>query len=128
MIGDSMKKDGFTLVELLAVIIVLAIIGLIAIPAVGSIINDSKEKVSKVQIKEIKESAKSWAAYNTNLLSKEETYYVSVETLINEGYISNDKVTDPNDHENNIEGCVAISYSNKYSSYQFEYGTCPEEN
>lgn len=123
-----MKTRGFTLVELLAVIIVLAIIGLIAIPAVGSIINDSKEKARKVQIKEIEENAKSWAAYNANSLSKEETYYVSVETLISEGYISNEKVTDPKDNKKNLNGCVAISYSNKYSSYQFEYGTCPEES
>ena len=39
-----MKKNAFTLIELLAVIVILAIIALIAIPIVINIINDSKEE------------------------------------------------------------------------------------
>ena len=37
-----MKKNAFTLIELLAVIVILAIIALIAVPVVLGIINDSK--------------------------------------------------------------------------------------
>ena len=37
------KKNAFTLIELLAVIVVLAIIALIATPAVLNIIEDSKK-------------------------------------------------------------------------------------
>ena len=40
-------KKGFTLVELLAVIVILAIISIIAIPVVIDIINNSKEKSNK---------------------------------------------------------------------------------
>lgn len=39
-----MKRNGFTLVELLAVIVILAIISLIAVPIVINLINDSKQK------------------------------------------------------------------------------------
>ena len=42
-----MKKRGFTLVELLAVIVILAIIALIAVPIVIHIINDSKTSSEK---------------------------------------------------------------------------------
>ena len=42
MKGDKMKK-GFTLVELLAVIVILAIISLIAVPIVTDVINNSRE-------------------------------------------------------------------------------------
>ena len=39
-----MKKNAFTLIELLAVIVILAIIALIAVPLVVNIINDSKSE------------------------------------------------------------------------------------
>ena len=42
-----MKKNAFTLVELLAVIIILSIISIIAIPVVIDIINNSKNKSEK---------------------------------------------------------------------------------
>ena len=44
------KKKGFTLVELLAVIVILAIISLIAVPIVLDIINNSKENSKKESI------------------------------------------------------------------------------
>ena len=42
-----MKKNAFTLIELLAVIVILAIIALIATPIILGIINDSKEQSTK---------------------------------------------------------------------------------
>ena len=44
-------KKGFTLVELLAVIVILAIIALIAVPIVLGIINDSKKSSEKESVK-----------------------------------------------------------------------------
>ena len=46
-----MKKNAFTLIELLAVIIILAIIALIAVPIVINIINDTKDESVKRSIK-----------------------------------------------------------------------------
>lgn len=46
-----MKKKGFTLVELLAVIVVLGIIALIGYASIGNVINSSKESSNKVTIK-----------------------------------------------------------------------------
>ena len=43
-----MRKQGFTLVELLAVIVVLGIILLIAIPKISNVIDNSKEKAFQV--------------------------------------------------------------------------------
>ena len=43
-----MKKNAFTLIELLAVIVILAIIALIATPIILGIINDSKEQTNKI--------------------------------------------------------------------------------
>ena len=46
-----MRKNAFTLIELLAVIVILAIIALIAVPIVIHIINDSKKSSEKESIK-----------------------------------------------------------------------------
>ena len=43
-----MKKNAFTLIELLAVIVILSIIALIATPIILGIINDSKEQTNKI--------------------------------------------------------------------------------
>ena len=48
--GDNMKQKGFTLVELLAVIVILAIIALITIPIVLKTINNSQKESEKQSI------------------------------------------------------------------------------
>ena len=47
-------KKGFTLVELLAVIILLGVIGLIVVPSITKTINNSKEDLYNDQIGKIK--------------------------------------------------------------------------
>lgn len=56
-----MKNKGFTLVEMIAVIVVLSIIITITIPIVVNRIESSKQKSYDVQIKEIERAAESWA-------------------------------------------------------------------
>ena len=51
-------KKGFTLVELLGVIVILGIIGLIVTPLVLGTINDSEENVNEMQVETIKRAAK----------------------------------------------------------------------
>ena len=41
------KNKGFTLVELLAVIVILALIALIATPIILNVINDAKKQAAK---------------------------------------------------------------------------------
>lgn len=45
--GDDMSKKGFTLIEVLAVIVVLAVIALITTPIVFDVIQNSKENAFK---------------------------------------------------------------------------------
>ena len=48
--SDILKRRGFTLVELLAVITILSIILLIAVPIVSGIVKDSKEKTRRQSV------------------------------------------------------------------------------
>ena len=76
-----MKKKGFTLVELLAVIAILAILVIIALPNIMSLFNEAKKNSFTNEIKEIYKTAqnqwmtdsmintaqKSYARYTTSL-------------------------------------------------------------
>ena len=66
------KKNAFTLVELLAVIVILAIILVIAVPKVMSVIEDSKKATLESTAKMISSAAEKAKVQNT-LLGKDET-------------------------------------------------------
>ncbi len=86
-----MKKQGFTLVELLAVIVILGLIALVSVPAITGIIKNSKEELSASQIETIKMAAKNWASdiKNVNKLPQEENKEVCIyfATLQDKGYL-----------------------------------------
>ena len=73
-----MKKKGFTLVELLAVIIILSLVLVIAVPSVNKYIKQSKEKAYNTQISTIIEAAQAYASTNLELLPNRENISVKV--------------------------------------------------
>ena len=111
-------NKGFTLIELLTVVLVIAILGLVTLPLIGGIINKAKEASYNEQIKFIEEQANKWSIRNANLIGNE--YYVSLDTLMNDGFIDNDKLIDPRD-DTTLKGCVKISYNATYSKYDYKY-------
>ena len=91
-----MKKNVFTLAEMLGVITILAILGLLIFPAVEKSLKDGKEDLYKVQINNIEQAARFWAA--DNIFSAPETQnesmLLTLYQLKQAGKISND-ITDP---------------------------------
>lgn len=63
-----MKKNGFTLTELLAVIAVLALLLVIAAPNVLNLLNKQEQKLSEETIKDLKDSAVSY--YSNSFFKK----------------------------------------------------------
>ena len=61
-----MKKNGFTLVELTAVLIILSVLGMIIIPIVENSINSGKNELYVAQLDSIKASLKKYAVSNIN--------------------------------------------------------------
>lgn len=82
-------KKGFTLIELMAVIIVLGIISLIAIPLVDQTMADIRNDSYETQIKAIREGARQWGASNMTLLPTTNGASISVplEELITQGFV-----------------------------------------
>ena len=61
-------KKGFTLIEIIAVIILLGTISLLIIPILTDSIKNSKQDLYDAQIKEIELAAEKWAYKNMDLL------------------------------------------------------------
>ena len=93
------KRNAFTLVELLAVIVILAIVLIIAVPGVLSIINKTKNSAYDRQIDMIKEAARNYVTTNDNQLEWQplgETVMVEItlQELQTAGYLDK-KIVDP---------------------------------
>lgn len=118
-----MKKRGFTLVELLAVIVILIVIAGITIPVINTSLEKAAQSAYDKQISLIESAAKKWGAENdTKLPDIGSTSIVTVDfsTLIEAGHLKNEKILNPITEEE-LEGCVKISYDSEYNQYVYEY-------
>lgn len=114
------NNKGFTLVELLAVIVILLAISVIAIPNITASLERNKNKMSESQKKLIASSAELYISENKNTI----TYYssfvagtccLSINTLESTGYLSSDDLKDAN-------GNVISGYIN-YINNKYEFVT-----
>lgn len=94
-----MRNKGFTLIEILAVIVLLGMISLIAVPTVRDMIKNSKQKLYNEQINLIEDGLKNWANANIFLLPEEnETIKLSLGQLKQAGYVD-PKITNPKNNK-----------------------------
>jgi prepilin-type N-terminal cleavage/methylation domain len=120
-----MKKNGFTLVELIAVLVILALIILIVTPKVLEYLNGSKEDAYTKQTKILEQTAEKWAVKNASKLSENAPYYLEIVTLSDEKFLSSSKIIDPRTNKK-MEGCIVIKYDDEYRQFEYKYNenTC----
>ena len=121
-------KKGFTLVELLVVIVILGLISLVVYPAVIGIISDMRNSAYESQTKIIVKAAKEWGFENVSKLpEKDNTCTVNIFTLTSNGYIEQENLKNPKGGL--MDGCVEISFeSNQYVyTYIDEQTLCTNE-
>lgn len=95
-----MSRKGFTLVELLGVLVILAVLALLIVPVVNKNFRESTADLEAAQIKNIKDAAKNWAADHTSSLPDTEggTVTVTVGELQKGGYLD-ENLTNPKTKE-----------------------------
>ena len=83
--SDIMQKNGFTLTEILAVVVILGMLMLIVAPNLLNSIQDKKGKVTEAQ-KQMIEDAANMYIENNNVTNE----CISFKTLIDAGYLNDD--------------------------------------
>lgn len=126
-----MNKKGFTLVELIGVIVILGVLSLIAVPTVLSSIQNSKAKAYDVSIKNIKMALQSWKNSNYQLLPIEgETIYLTIFQLKQEGYLDNNFSNPVTEEEwsNDMELTISNNNGYQYNVLENTGSTTPKYN
>lgn len=120
------EKNGFTLLELMAVIVVLALLTLIIYPPIESALIKSRNQSYEAQISEIEEGAKNWAAdHVTELPDEDNSIKVTIKTLEDGGYIAEDLI-DPR-YNKPLDKNKAVIITNVGNQYQYKFEDRSEE-
>ena len=91
-----MKKNGFTLAELIGVVIIVALIVVLALPPILGSINDNKDDLSEAALTILYTANEQYLSDNSNLYPNDDgsTYCVTINELIEKNYLSS-PVLDP---------------------------------
>ena len=125
-----MNKKGFTLAELLGVLIIIGVLALLILPTIDNSIEESKDKMYKTQIHNIEEAATNWGARNMMLLPEYENEYIIVYLWqLKVGGFIDDDVRDPRNDKlfpNDME--IKITRKNNKYVYEVVDGSGTEGN
>lgn len=118
-----MNKKGFTLVELLGVIVILGIIATITVPLIQRTIIENTEEAYNDQVTSFERAAKNYVAsdvYNmTNCQTKICT--ISLKELQEKGYLQSGDIVNPITDENfDMDNVVDITYDGDTFSYNYD--------
>ena len=106
------KRNGFTLVELMAVIIIISLIALLTFPNIINQIKKTKKSNNKMIEDVVIEQAKKYVSDNKEDLLEDE-YCLSISTLIDNDYIKEDIVNINNIKDNKVVH-ITLDNNNSY--------------
>lgn len=113
-----MKKNAFTLLELLGVVIILGVLSLITFPIILNQIKNAKQGIKDSTKTLIIDAAKDYYEDNTNNYDLIEgmTYCINISTLTDNNYL-NKKIKDDNLNDIDITKKVKMIYHNNKFNY-----------
>ncbi len=119
------KENGFTLIELMAVITILVLLSLIIIPIIDKNIKKTKQNMYIIQIENIRMAGISYFSDNPNYKPTDgNNSSVTLDTLEQNGYIEKD-VKNPLTNQT-FDNTIYVQIKN--NNNRFDYKVCPLEN
>ncbi|MBR1376377.1 MAG: prepilin-type N-terminal cleavage/methylation domain-containing protein [Bacilli bacterium] len=114
-----MKKRGFTLVELIAIMVILGILTLITVPIILNSIKRARQNTYNTNISMIKTALQGWKNDHTSLVPKRgEKIYLTIAELKRENYLEQEMINPlttkpfPND--------MLLTITNNNGSYEYD--------
>mgnify|MGYP003571399059 CR=1 FL=1 len=115
-----MKKNGFTLIEILGVIVILSVIAIITIPLIDRTINKGKKNMETAQKAQLIKALKDYYAdysHSKTLNSGESCQ--TINTLVSDGYLDNPvNPMTKNKYDDSDKVCVKKTGSSSAYEYQ----------
>ena len=123
-----MNKKGFTLVEMLTVIILLSLIAILTTPVVIGVLGESKDNLNKGQIQIVEKAAERWGISNLKKLpSSGNSCYIEIADL--EGYLSNSSgIKNPKTGQDMAGKIVITNTSTSTTSDKYTYKYYSEDS
>ncbi len=119
-----MRQKGFTLAELLAVIVVLGLISVITIPMVTKSLGEYKARLCNEQVSNIEEAARVWGSDHLFELP-DTTKDITLKDLQAGGYIDKNIKNSKNGKEIPETTTITITKTGKKFTYTVNY-SCEE--
>lgn len=105
-----MKKRGFTLVELLAVLVLIAAISLIVFPSIINYINSHKKEISDTTEKIIFSGAALYEDSHKQSLWEYKQYCIVLKDIVDQGFLDNPLIDSASGKEVDLNKFVEVTY------------------
>lgn len=121
-----MEKNGFTLIEIIAVIVILALILLIVTPNIIGLLNRSTDRLNETQQQQVLSAARNWGMKNVTLEGNVPSpSLVTIKQLQQSGYLEDKDIKDLATKESIASTKICITYENYQLIYTYEgKGSC----
>jgi prepilin-type N-terminal cleavage/methylation domain-containing protein len=114
-------KKGFTLIEMLAVVLIISLIALISLPTITNQLVDKKQEISETTMELINNATGLYMETRIGTYPKVtgQKYCVSLDTLVSNGYLSSPIKDFSNGSEIPLTKYVVVTV-NKYQEYVYD--------
>ena len=121
-----MNKKGFTLIEMIAVVIIVSLLSIIMVPMIINQVSDKKKDVNATTEEIIFQAAQLYMENDINTYSKTSgnSYFVSLDKIINAGYLSSPIIDYTTGKEIPLTKCVYTKVNNYKEYDDFKLSDC----